>query len=54
MQFFKTALVFILLLPLIKEAKAQEILFEFGQTTSTFRHSTTGPKKTFYSSNGQT
>lgn len=54
MQFFKTALVFILLLPLINEAKAQEILFEFGQTASTFRHNATGPKKTFYSSNGQT
>lgn len=33
---------------------AQSIVFEFGQTTSTFVHnSTSGPKKTFFSDRGQ-
>lgn len=53
MQFFKVALVFFLILTFPTKAKAQEVLFEFGKTASSFTHNTTGPKKTFYSSSGQ-
>ena len=51
MQFFKIVLFTCLFLMPI--AKAQNVIFEFGQTSSAFSHNTNDPKKNFLSSKGQ-
>lgn len=53
MQFFKVAPTFFLILAFATTVKAQEVLFEFGKTASSFTHNAAGPKKTFYNSSGQ-